>query len=281
MEILNIGIASRMLGQFPISIATSLAIESACGIHPDLPKPSHVPLLDYNEIWINIRTLIRNFMGALDKEIAAMMLPSPLADSIMQEMTTIQQVVSEYSRQRVKIVFYISHYEDLTKKYKHAILRQDNTEKQKMYTAIVEAVLEIMNKAHPELMEIYSLKLIPKKPPKALIITHYAYDLLSRLSFEKLMLLESHTGKMKPFSQWYQKYYNGKDLQLIPFREDLIQVFGDNETFRPMDIKLRKAIIDVAIKYKWSSVTTRDRIAQTIQSMPNKLHKEIITSLLV
>ena len=62
---------SREKGQLPISIASSLAIESALGImesdEPGYKPPASPPLLDYDAIWINLRTLFRNLHGSMNR----------------------------------------------------------------------------------------------------------------------------------------------------------------------------------------------------------------------
>ena len=53
--------SSRTIGQFPLSIATSLAMEAAFGIYPDRPETKE-PILKYDTLWVNVRTIFRNIM---------------------------------------------------------------------------------------------------------------------------------------------------------------------------------------------------------------------------
>src|SRR5690606_15099886 len=66
---------------------------------------------------------------------------------------------------------------------------------------------------------------------KVLIITHFPVDLLNRYKFSRLVLLETHTGAMKPHTLWYTKLYNGKELNMIPFDRMTVQLFGDGNLF--------------------------------------------------
>jgi hypothetical protein len=91
-----------------------------------------------------------------------------------------------------------------------------------------------------------------------------------------LVLLESHTGKIKPRGQWYTKYLNGKDLVQIPFNEGFLQVFGDSETFRPMDIRFRRAILEIAERYKWTAVSTLEKLNYGIDQLKNPYYKEVL-----
>lgn len=279
----NSGIAERAVGAYPISIATSLAIESACGEHPDIPV-NRAPILDYPELWINIRTLFRNLMGALDKNTAAEVISPDLSATILEEMELINSIIQEHTNGRTKVVYYISNYKFPPNTYRLGVLRMDSTMKQKEYTAIQNQTLEILlqwSKAGTCNIVGFDLKLKPVGQPVAMIITHYAFDLLSHSAFGKLALLESHTGKIKMRAQWYTKYLNGKELAMIPFRDDMIQLFGDSETFRPGDPKLRKEVIEIATKYNWSAVTTLDKIRYGINQIQDPYHREILKDILV
>ena len=276
-------IGARAVGALPLSIATSLAVESAVGIHPEI-HVARPPVLSYDEFWINLRTLFRNFMGALDKETYRAVEPMAISESLIEEMFHIQEIVKQYSS-RTKVVFYISNYKNMEIRYPYAVTRRDNTEAQKIYTLLLEKSVGIILKKlhqHPELpIAVFDLKLIPSAKKKTMIMTHIAFDLVSHKAFSHLSLIESHTGKIKEEAQWYTKYYQGKELSLFPFREDFIQVFGDSETFRPGDSTLRKELIALANKYKWNALITDEKIRYCINQMTNQYHKEVLKQLLV
>ena len=59
--------STRAVGYFPLSIASSLALEGALGIHPDHPAGSKV-LKDFNGHMVNIKTLFRNYYEAIGKD---------------------------------------------------------------------------------------------------------------------------------------------------------------------------------------------------------------------
>jgi hypothetical protein len=276
----NPAIAERAVGQFPLSVATSLAIESACGIHPEI-QVARAPILKYPTMWVNARTLFRNFMGSLPKDAARGIVSEDIAEVVAEEMDQIESIIRDYSNGRTQLVFYYSNYANMERKYKHAVLRMDNTPKQKEYTAIHNNAMEMLIKHLGKRLLVFELKLRPETRPQTLLLTHYAYDLVSNPAFASLALLESHTGAIKERAQWYTKYYQGKELPMIPFREDFLQVFGDNEHFRPMDIRLRRELIDVATKYKWSAVTTKDKILYGINQMQNPYARDLLKDILV
>lgn len=271
---------ARTTGQFPLSIATSLALEAAFGIYPDRPVVQPAPILDYDELWVNVKTLFRNFLGALDKSTAEMITSDAVVEGINGELDTIHQLVTEQTSGRTSVVFYLSDYVDIDRKYKYAVIRRDNTAKQKMYTAMMIDVIGKLLKMHPKgNIRVEKLKLHPEKKTKALILTHIAFDLVSYPEFRELTLLESHTGAIKERSQWYTRLYEGKTLSMVPFNEMFLQVFGDSQTFRPMDIKLRKEIIDLATQYRWNAATKIDFIMYGIGTLKNPYAREILTNM--
>lgn len=271
----------RTTGQFPISVATSLAIEAALGIYPDRPVDP-APILEYEELWINVRTLFRNLYGSFDKGVAETVSIEAFAEALNDEMTQIHEIITGKTNGLTRVIYYISDYADIDKKYPYAVIRRDNTPKQKMFTAMMHDSVERLLKMHPEgNIRRVKLKLHPEHKTKALIITHIAYDLVAYTDFRSLTLLESHTGHIKPRNMWSTKYYEGKNLSMLPFREDLLQVFGDNEFFRPADKKLRQDILDVALKYRWSAITTTEKIKYGINEIKNPYAKEVLRSILV
>lgn len=272
--------ADRVTGFFPLSIPTSLALESAVGIHPDIPPPSSMPILKYDALWINLRTLYRNFIGSLSKGVAQDIHMEEIVAELLAEMEMIPSILKEYTRHDLEVVYYVSNYKGMESKYPHAQLRMDTTTKQIDYTKMFNAVLGHLNKHHSKEFLGFDLKLTGNARKNTLIITNYAYDLLSHKSFGKLTLLESHTGRIREQAQWYAKYYNGKELSMIPFREDLIQIFGDSETFKPLNIAVRKEIIDIAVKRNWSAITTSERIKTTLEEIQHPYTRTIILDII-
>ena len=104
--------------------------------------------------------------------------------------------------------------------------------------------------------------------------------MLSNYNFTSLTLLESHTGVLKDTHQLYTKYANGKELARIPFTKYFLEIFGDSQTFFPMDRKLRKDITDIAEKYKWTQITTLDKINYGIDQIQNPLTKAVIREMM-
>jgi len=273
-------ISARAIGQYQLSIATSLAIESLMGIHPEI-KVSKPPINEFKELWVNVKTLFRNLMGSMHKDSAAQADRAELVEALWYECETIRAIIKEGTTRPTNVVFYVSDYKGMESKYKHAVLRRDNTDKAKDYTQTQNKVIERLLKEHPENFLTFDLKLKATQKVNTVILTHYPYDLFSRKEFLNLVLLESHTGALKTPDMWYTKYYEGKDIPFIPFREDLIQIFGDKEHFRPMDIKIKREVIELAQEKRWSAVTTTEKIKSNINDMKNPMSKAIIKDLLI
>ena len=267
-------LSDRAVGQYPISIATSLAIESLNGVHPEIIVETP-PILDYLELWINVRTLIRNIYGSLTKEAVIHLSPPDIAYTVVEEIDMIRSIIRDSTNDRCTVVFYYSNYANINTEFKHAILVTDNTEKQRTFTQFHNKAVELLLKTGIEI-KLFDLKIKSDYLTKALILTHFAIDLLSHKAFSSLTLIESHTGKLKDKGQFYTKFVDGKDLVRIPFNSTFLQIFGDGTIFRPFPIKNRREIIEIADKYSWSQVTTHDKLMYGIDSIKDPYFKTII-----
>lgn len=279
-------LSERTIGQLPLSVATSLAIESALGIHPEI-QVTEAPIKHYTEFWVNLKTLYRNMVGSLQPDALNMVLGVPMGEEIRSEMDRIDSVIGdEYG---VKVVYYACNYNHLQTSHPNARLRMDTTAKQKLFTkTMIDALQHVITAEQPPAhlkiesrVRVFDREIKPKTSVKTLILTHVPLDLCSAKHFGELTLLESHTGAIKEKAQWYTKYLNGKDLARIPFREDLLQIFGDNETFHPYPIEQRRELLEVAENYKWTSLTTLDKIRYSIEQLKNPYFKAKLRAMLI
>jgi hypothetical protein len=160
----------------------------------------------------------------------------------------------------------------------------DNTPAQKEHRALSNNTFKILfeeqDKEKTHDIKLFDILIKTEQKVNALLLTNYPIDLLCHKEFLQLDLLESHTGKIKGKNQWYTKFYQGENLSNIPLTSYFMRVFGDKETWRPMAIQIRKDIIDVAKKYNWSSVSTRDKIMYGIDSLKNPYFKEIMKEMM-
>lgn len=280
MDRIQMLVDERPLGQFPISISTSLALEGAFGIYPENPV-SPPPIFAVKELVINVATLVRNIYQCLSKEVKQMVTPSAIYHAAVEEMRIIQAIISKDARPGTEVTFYICSYDALPKMFRGAKLRTDETANQKAYAAIEDTVLKALAK-NPAGVRLVTYNVdIVGRFPASFMITHYPVDLLSIRSFERLELLESHTGKIKPKTQWYTKLTNGKELTNIPFHKLTLQVFGDNGGhFAANSMAIKKEVLGLATTYGWTPVTTNERIVDCVKKVADPAMKGLLMSML-
>ncbi len=277
MDFSTSALSSRAMSAFPISIGTSLALESIFApmqapYDPERPIPQKVNISSYDSLWVNLMTLYRNIIGALEKGGDERVMAGDLSDTMEFEVDLIKRLVQEATFGKTRVVFYASSYKDLARHHPHAKLREATTDKQKQYQHLMELTLNtfVKGQVKSDSIELFDRKLKPKRRDKTLIMTNYAYDLLSHPEFESLDLIESHTGVLKGRGLWYTKFSNSKELMRIPFNVAFLQVFGDSQTFAAMPIKLREQVMALADQYNWHAFTTKDRLLLGFADMPDK-----------
>lgn len=258
-------LSSRTIGEvLPISIATSLAIESLLGKNPEAPiEEDH--LEEFDSLYINVRTLVRNMLGAVQTEDKNINLsPILIMEYIINEMITIQSIMEDEADGKT-VVFYAPSYEGVYKdKFKHGIIKEYKTKGQ---SYLLERELYVQRNIVKEVdkMEV-TLNLlevdikIPVDRVKVAMLSHYPIDLLSRYQFSTLNLVESHTGAFKGPGEWYTKLTGYKDRTPIPFDKAMLQVFGDGTMFLSSARKLRTTFLELSEKYKWTYRTTEELI---------------------
>lgn len=258
-------LANRQVGQFPISIATSLAMEGAFGIYPERPEIKPAPITQYQELWINVRTLMRNLLGSLPTEIVDKFMPGFFPDVIAAELSLIESEVLRRTDGLVRTVAYVADHSDLARVIPGALTRTAKTPKQQFQESLeregLRQVLEVVDARR-------SKTKIDGRQRSALMITHHPVDLLSRYNFRSLDLLESHTGVIKDPSQWYTKLTGGRELPPLPFINFTVSLFGDNnQLINAQPIKLRREILEIANRDRWTAITTPDKIRMGLKTI--------------
>lgn len=283
-------LSERTMSAFMLSIGTSLSFESLFpgtqpAYDPDRVIPNKVELTDYDELWINVFTLFRNIVGSVPTIKVPSLTPDDVGYVLGEEVELIQDIVKLYTGDQVKVVFYSSTYSDLKNQFKHASVRADNTEKQRQMTDLLTGAISAFYKTQTKRETLKHFKLyleadLESRNKKVLLLSNYAFDLLSYNRFSKMDLLESHTGVLKEKAKWHTKYTDGKNLVRMPFNKMLLQVFGDSQTFYPMDKNLRKDVIDVAESAKWNPLTTDERVRFTISQIKNPYFVSILRDMM-
>lgn len=282
-------LSNRAVSAFPLSIGTSLCFESLF-VGPNKPYdpereiPQKVNINDYDEFYINISTLFRNINGALSKDEIYKVGVKGFKECLEFEIETIESIIKNEGNDRVKVIFYVCEYKAASNKlkYPYAQFRSDNTEKQLTYRKLHNDTIAklLSDNKGKENLKVFDSIITPTHKCKALLMTHMAYDLLSHKNFSKFDLIESHTGVLKPKHFWYTKFHDGKTLNMIPFNKGFLQIFGDSEFFKPLDIRLRRTIVELAKENKWTQTITKDKIFMNLDTMKDHYSREIIKSIL-
>ena len=256
-------LAGRATTSFPISIGSSLALESLFSPRQspyDLDRkiPEMVDLYQYDELWINVNTLFRNMYTSIDASDAEQISYQVYTEYILDEMSTIESLMHNEGRNACKVIFYHCVYDKLIKRLsgKPIDIRKPNTSKQMIYYSLLNSTIELLMKQRSGIQK-HDTSFGNDK--RVLIMTNYAPDLLNYKRFNKLDLLESHTGLVKNKLTFFTKYAT-KNLPPLPFLTKLLAIFGDSEIVKPAPVGVRTMIIDLANKYKWSPVTTEAKV---------------------
>lgn len=256
-------LAAREVGKLPLSIGTALAIEAL------------EDNKSYGSLWINIRTLYRNIYEAVDKDSKQFLTPRAIADVLQEEVG----YILEYSQGKIdKVKLYHREYNDLFQRFPRVIPRVPNTPIQKAYNNMMNRTIdELLLRDKQRVIDFNKGSILVGEPTKALIITHYPVDLLSKTSFTRLRLLESYTGAIKSSSQWGTKLTDGKLYPRIPFNKFTIQIFGDGPVlFMRYPKNVREAVLEVAEQYKWTRVTPMEKIKQNLAWMKDRAAYETL-----
>lgn len=274
------GVHDREKGAYPVSLGTSIALEALAGNYPERPV-NPPPIREMKEVWFNLRTLLRNLQGALASDVRDRVTHGALVPSLIEELSLIESIIISMSSGNARAVFYVCDYSSIRQKFPKTGLRVPTTPKQIMHDAIEKAVIRaLLDHGVSQDLRTFRYELDGRNQP-AFILTHLPIDLLSRYAFSKLELLESHTGNIKKPAQWNTKLTNGKELVNIPFCRFSLQVFGDNGNhFAPAPRAVKEIVLDLADKYRWTSITTDLKIRESIKSISHPADRTALLSLL-
>lgn len=295
-------IDSRVKGKLPLSIATSIAMEGLLGINdgstPDPNNPlrryaslavnafnqakqflgMHVadtpvnknvaPILHYDELWINFRTLFRNITGAMDASENKNITARELAYAVMEEYAIIKGVLEDHGFP-TQVFLYACTYRSIPKQYRMGIIKEGMTTLQAAYARLendaIEAVYQELGQQNDMLLSFDTS--IIAHPKRTVLLSHFPVDLLNITAVQDLALIESHTGKLKRRNQWNTKLKEGNmDISRIPFDRMTIQMFGDKGNLFLAQPKVYRAkLVELSILYQWTPLTTKERIKQCVE----------------
>lgn len=270
MNNLGIAVTARAVSGFPLSIGTAIAMETLFPLMQDpydkeRKIPDQADLSQYDSIYLNLTTLFRNFISALEPGMFATVSVPDVVATLEEEISLINQLLSTHGP-NCRPHYYYSTYSSLRSHIagltdKNVSLREPATELQKAYDALLQKTLKMMEE-HTDTILKFDGALKPKDYDNSLIFTHQPYDLVDFRFFAKPELLESNTGHIKPRKDWNTKFHSmgTHDISMMPFHRKTLLVFGDRSLVRPAKMKLRETILDVAVKKNWHPLTSKDKI---------------------
>jgi len=257
---------NREITSFGVSVGTGLALESV--FTPTTPRydekreiPVTIQPNDYKVHAYNVYTIIRNIVAATrEKDKLAIIGRKDLKDVVIEEIETIKQLYSDYND--IELIFYTDDYKKQYKRYNHG--------KDVKTTKTFEELLAMSS-------VITTLDKLPVTKEKTLVMTSYLVDLVE--CKDNYYLLESNTGKLKNRSELSNKYYpvgKNKTLSVFPVNKYLLFLLGDKTVVRPVNMKLRKDIYQMAINRRWTVRTSDAKIRTDLRSDPRL--KELLDS---
>ena len=266
-------------GKYNVSIGTSLALETLFGINDNIPPPKVLPFNDYKYLVINVKTLLRNIVGAVNKELKTEWTTDHYVKVLLEEMGNIPNIVSDQSHDKLHVIYYFLDYKSLTKEYPNALIRESRSETSLKSEAMEKYAFDKLKGMKDTLKVYFGDLVVPlDEKSKSVMITHMPLDLVPYAQSSRCDLLETHTGAIKDRNKWYTKL-SGKELERIPFTRKTIQIFGDGKTFKGLTPKQREAILSFAKENHWNQSTTDRLIEKQIQRLPDKELSKIISSL--
>lgn len=275
-------VAEREKGEAPLSIGTSLALESLGGFG-EFPNESP-PIHKHDELWVNLRTLFRNCFNAIERTVRTELMATDLVNGLIDDIQVLLSTIELRSVGRMNVIFYLNSFKSFTKEFPNGKWRELSTPKQIFEHDLEEKTLKLFMKDFQESIGVdvkeFNVK-ITAKSGNAVILTHYPTDLLWRSSFQQLTLLESHTGALKSRAEWYTKLTGGKRYNRIPFNRMTMQVFGDgNLLFSSMSPKIKNRILEIAESDDWTPVTTDEKVRHSINKLYDPREKVFFLGLL-
>lgn len=269
----------REVGDFPLSIGTSYALQGLFGTHPN-QKPVPINISTIDVIWVNIKTLTRNLYAAMTASQTQTIDYNEAVDVLFTEAESIMTIVQQ-TRIKAKVIFYLASANAAVWKFPNALWKKPKTVKQLGYDIYEK---QVATELYWRLKDVYPDSTIEFDEPEGkngicVMLTHFPMELLWKDRFNRLLLLESHTGKVKPYNQWYTKLNGVREDMPMPFNRFTLQLFGDGVVMDSFKRNLRHEVIDLAKTNRWSGVTTLDLMYHTIQQNGSSDLRQLYTLL--
>lgn len=274
-----------IVSYFPISIGTGIALQTICGIDEKGAGTGPAPVLSYDVLMVNLRTVYRNYHMQLSPAERDSLNPVKAMNAMNTDIRVIVEAVQDYSNKSCQVVLYSNDHKSAEKRFPNAKIKHPRTDLQVMYSTYEKKTIEALYERRDDfglVIQMGDMEL-PEVPEgaKVLILTHMPVDLLNPGKWPVFELLESHTGKIKAKPEWNTKIAVDKEnVERIPFNRVTLQLFGDKGTmFSPLPIKLRRGVVELAAKNRWTSQTTESRMKFSLKEFGDPIVRDDVLKL--
>ena len=271
-------ISQRDTGKFNLSIGTSLAIEGILGINDNIVIQKPYPIHICNELWINVRTLIRNIFQSIPSKERERFQYGDYLETFHEELKTIVDIAHRETSGLVWVKFYYPTHRSIKSRYPNIQLKGVTSKSSIALSKIEQWVMDGTFIEPPFPIEQINLDIVAND--NVLIMTHLPIDLLNVMNHSKLGLVESHTGLVKSSYQWYTKLKGCSKEPRIPFNHITMQIFGDSgEEIQPANIRVRQELLNLAETEKWTQNTTTSAMITSVARKGSTELKELVSIL--
>lgn len=258
--------SDRTLGSSGISIGTHLALETLFSdqmlLFDEKREFKKVSIDVYDYHIFNIYTLSRNILNSTPyKYKEELIMDKKFISILQQEIALIREL---YRSTKCKALLFYPNYDNV---YDAFNIGKDTWEIQARteHLIIRSSIDKIDKKVKIDSCNDGKGYKLPNelKDKRLLITTNIITDMFISSNID---LLESHTGKIKTMSDMNSKYHKvGKvDISHLPFTPELLYILGDRVIVKPLDMNIRKLLIDTSIKFNWTVKTTREKVKSNL-----------------
>lgn len=225
-----------------------------------------------DKYFINIDTIIRNALDCVpfkkDKKLI-MFKNLPFLKKVYSEVVlTVNVIKDTFANSDCELIFYDVSYKQIGKKLPN--FKSIDNFKSLEYIrqlAIMEIKDMVYRDSEIELKQMtYAFPVVPNNKLWA-ITTHSTIELLNYRYKPNVLLLESFTGQIKRYKEWYTKYHpiGKKDMSVFPFNDILYFMLGDKYFISPLPVSIRHRLYKLALDKNWNFNSSRVKVKEDIR----------------
>lgn len=218
---------SRSVGEFNVSIGTSVAIEHLLG-HGDRTSKAKTPYTNYQCLVVNVRTLVRNYLSSYKAVELETLTTETLLNGLIGEIVLLSNIIADQTRGNLRMSIYNLDYSAIERSLPRANFKKKFTTKQERNLMLERKLAELVVLKSGFLMDYVNIENTSREIKhggrRNILMSHYPVDFLfTPLTFD---LLESHTGKIKKPYELNTKLKRAPSN--TPFNRYTLQIYGDS-----------------------------------------------------